>query len=209
MITRGWVALLLFFATLVMLGFTLRRRSDLPKRQQKMYVFLISWQTLSLILLAYSIWPLSPFGLAQRSEVVNAFMNSLSLRDSETALNMITPAREENYARISNDLSNPLNFPVDWELEDPNRKNIVIGKATFSDNEDREVTMFLEWEWERARWGVSGVEFGKDMREGRVRFWLPETFLPYSWFIEGIVIGSIICILFSIRTVRKTNTSML
>jgi hypothetical protein len=135
-------------------------------------------------------------------------MNSLSLQDSETALTLITPAREENYARISNDLSNPLNIPVGWEFEEPNSKNIVLGKAIFSDNEEREVTMFLEWEWERARWGVSGVEFGKDMREGRMRFWLPETFLPYSWFIEGIVIGSIICLLVSIRMVRRINASM-
>jgi hypothetical protein len=115
-------------------------------------VILLGWLVLVFLLLAYSLWPRSSAALAQRGILVETFMTALSAGDSQAALEMIIRAPEDEFAAITRDLSNPDSSPVTWELEAPTRNHVVHGQATFPDGRELEVALFLDWQWEKARW---------------------------------------------------------
>ena len=205
-ITIG-VVFLLFLALAVTVGTTIRKWGSFTSREHLTYIVLIGWQILMIALLAYIAWPLSSFGLSQRNEIANEFMSSLNSGKNEVALEIITSTSAEEYSAIFQDVSDPNNKPVSWDLQAPNSNNIVLGEAVFPDGEVLDVALFLEWEWEEARWGISGVEFGRDLSEARIRFWLYDTFLPYAWFRMGVIVVGIICIIFSVLMVRNSYKS--
>ena len=169
-------------------------------------VILLGWLFLVFMLLAYGLWPRSSAVLAQRSEVAEAFMTNMSTGNSQAALEMMIHAPEDVVASMDGDFSNPDNFPVSWELEAPNSRHIVHGQATFPDGEELEVTLFLTWDWEKARWGIDGVYFGRDdIEEVKIRIILYNESIPYSLFSWGVAIIGLICVVSVIRGINKTN----
>lgn len=169
---------------------------------RKSIAILLGWLVLMLLVFAYGLWPRSSGVLARRSEVAEAFMTNLSIGNSQAALEQIIHAPEK-YAAIARDFSNPDNFPVSWVLETPNRNDVIKGQALFPDGKELEVTFYLTWDWEWARWGITGVYFGQVSNEAKMYFDLTHTTLPYHWFGWGIAIVSLVLVGLGIRMVAK------
>ena len=81
--------------------------------------------------------------------------------------------------------------------------NNAFGNVTFVDGQTLDLFIGLEWEWEKARWGVRLLEFGREKSTSKARFYLHSTFLPYSWFRGSVILLSAFCILFTIWQVWR------
>ncbi|MCA9917082.1 MAG: hypothetical protein KC445_03975 [Anaerolineales bacterium] len=187
---------LLLLSMFLLLRFCRLRWHSLRTRMKRRLVALLAAQIFLLLALAYAAWPLLPTGQAQRSEAIESFLSQLRDGNIQSALNMIIPAPEEHIAFIQIALSSQANRPVRWEVTEPNDTNYAFGDVTFVDGQTLDLFIGLEWEWEKARWGISELEFGRELSTSKARFYLYSNFLPYNWFRGGVIYLSIFCALF-------------
>ncbi|MAU00963.1 MAG: hypothetical protein CL608_27780 [Anaerolineaceae bacterium] len=199
----GLTMILLLFSFLLLFRFCWLRWETLRTRMKQRLVLLLAAHLSLLLLLSYSAWPLLPAGQAQGAAVVERFLSALRDGDNQTALNLIVPAPEEEMAFIRIALSIQGNRPVRWEVTEPNSRHYVFGEVTFDDGQSLDLFVGLEWEWEKARWGITMLEFGRDLATSKARFYLYSTFLPYSWFRNGVIFLSAFCILFTVWQVWR------
>lgn len=199
----GLTMILLLFSFFLLFRFCWLRWETLRTRMKQRLVLLLAAHLSLLLLLSYSAWPLLPAGQAQSAAVVERFLNALRDGDNQTALNLIVPAPEEEMAFIRIALSIQGNRPVRWEVTEPNSRHYVFGEVTFDDGQTLDLFIGLEWEWEKARWGITMLEFGRDLSTSKARFYLYSTFLPYSWFRNGVIFLSAFCILFTVWQVWR------
>ncbi len=162
----------------------------LQSRQRRQIALIISGHIALLAGLAYLLWPLSAPGREPALQTVDEFMTALSSGNYESALHMTTQDWGEDYPAIAATFQDPKNQTVAWEMTGLDPRNISTGTATFSDGAQLPVIVGLEWQWEQARWGISGVEFGRGVNAGRISFWLYDSHLPYSWVKFGVLISA-------------------
>ena len=190
--------LFLILSLIWLFQFSRLRWTQMRSRRQWQLKLLGCAHIFFLLLLAYAAWPLLPIGQAQRGQTVDAFLHSLHDGDVETVLNMIVSTPQEELTPIQNALADSQNYPVSWEMAEPNGNNVSLGEISFSESRMADATIHLEWEWEQARWGISGFLLEGERSENELRFVLPSTFLPYSWFRSGLFFLSILLVLFTV-----------
>ena len=162
----------------------------LPLRQRRQTLLIFSGHIVLLASLAYLIWPLSAPGREPALQTIDEFMTALRSGDYESALQMTTQDWGEDYAAIAAAFQDEKNQPVAWKMTGLDPRNISTGIVTFSDGTQLPVVVGMEWQWEQARWGISGVELSRDASAGRINFWLYDSHLPYSWVKFGVLIGA-------------------
>jgi hypothetical protein len=190
--------------TTAWLIYTLRSKGvGLTGRVRK---YVIVWGTVQVILLGltlYAIWPMLPPVLSQREVTAEQFMTAVAAGQSERAMTMVINSTETDVAELRTNLANPANQPLSWELRSPNRRHILVGTAVFPDSQSKDVVLHLTWEWPRARWAITGAEFGNEIGQGNVRSWLYTEFIPLSWIISWVQIASVIGLFLVWRTIRE------
>ena len=187
MIAIGAMITLLLLSFFLLFVFCRPRWESFRSRTKQQLIFLGGIHVLLMILLAYAAWPLLPAGQAQRSEAIEAFLSNLREGDTLSAISMIVPAPEEEIAVIQTSLSASENRPVSWEVTEPNSKHYAFGEATFTDGQTLDLFIGLEWEWEKARWGITLLEFGREISTSKARFYLYSTFPALqlvSWWCD-------------------------
>lgn len=199
----GLALILLLFSLFLLFRFCRLHWDALRARMKRRLVVLLSAHLFLLFSLAYAAWPLLPMGQAERSEAIEQFLNTLSAGQTESALNMVVPAPEEELAVIRSALAAPENRPVSWAVTEPNRRDYAFGDVTFADGQTLDFFVGLEWEWEKARWGITLLEFGRELSTSKARFYLYSTFLPYSWFRNGVLFLSAFCIFLTVWLVWR------
>ncbi|WP_420630174.1 hypothetical protein [Candidatus Leptofilum sp.] len=197
------VMILLILSLIFLAIFCRPRWGVFRTRMKQRLMILVGLYLLLVLLLAYAAWPLLPSGQAQREVAIDSFLSALSEGETQTAMSMIVPAPDEELSVIRAALSTPENRPVSWEVTEPNRRDYAFGTVTFADGQTLDLFIGLEWEWEKARWGVILLEFGREQSTSKARFYLYSTFLPYSWFRGGAIYLSLFCILFTVWQVRR------
>jgi hypothetical protein len=156
-----------------------------------------------MICLLISIYPFSSGPRAQAERLAQDFMTAVSAGDYEAARDMTGGSWNDNrYWADRNDLQNPNNRPVSWNLSELRLDivaDIVQGTAVFPDGAELPVRIEVEWRWTKGRWFINSVEFGKFLDETRLYFAAEYSFFTPKSLISillgpifvAIIVGSV------------------
>ena len=164
-------AMLAAIVYLIGVGLRKQTRSDTWNRTAKSFRLIYAGFMICLLI---SIYPFSSGRRAQAERLAQDFMTAISIEDYEAARDMTDGRWNDNrYWADRNDLQNPNNRPVSWNLSELRLDivaDIVQGTAVFPDGAELPLTIEVEWRWTKGRWFINSVEFGKFGDETRLYF---------------------------------------
>ena len=201
------VALLATIVYLIGVDLHKQTRSDTWNQTAKSFRLLYAGLMICLLI---SIYPFSPGRRAQAEQLAQDFMTAASVGDYEAALDMTAGNWQGNsYQAVRNDLQNPNNWPVSWNLSGLRLDivaDVVQGTAVFPDGAELPVRIEAEWRWTKGRWFINSVEFGKFLDETRLYFAAPYSFLTPKSLISillGPIFFAIIVGLFGLKWTKS------
>lgn len=147
-------------------------------------IAVIIWYLFLLIGLINVAWPLTSWGRIQALQTANKFMGYLNSGNYQASQNLIDGVyqNQDEYERIASSLGNPQNNPIQWDLE-ISAPFVATGSVTLSGGEEIPVSIFLDWQWTRASWVITGVQYHQDSsNDSRIHFALYSSGISFSVF---------------------------
>jgi hypothetical protein len=117
----------------------------------------------------YAIWPSSPMGETSADRIMRDFMADLKAGNYRDAMAKLTPAARQCPAIIKA-FKNPDNRPIYWYLIGRGDYWDVSGRAEFSDGAELPFKIQFTWQWSKACWLITGVQFGESPGDARIYF---------------------------------------
>jgi hypothetical protein len=209
MFTIGLTMIVILLAAIVYLSVGLHQQSHsddwngLAKNFRLIYAGLM-------VCLLIAVYPLSPGRRAQAERLAQDFMTAASVGDYEAALNMTTGNWSGNWQgnssqAVRNDLQNPNNRPVSWNLSGLGLDDWVRGTAVFPDGVELPVRIGFEWQWGKRRWYINEATFGK-LRDTRLGFGMEIRFPPPGSVISIFTSPAIIAIIMGLFGLKWTES---